>query len=933
MRIDRRRLRQILNCIMDNVSTCPAGVSAAEFSAIFEGTDFDVLIGRWESVYVGERNVLLNVTTLSVLKEYARFGLKPAVPGMPGDDILPETEFLLYLLADAQRDSCAEHFLKKHYIPFVKGMFGGIAEKFQEGYYGDLSRQILREVQEWEDALEQILDRENDADEIVRPEVKTERDSFRFLREMTAEEAKTFLEEKVVNTCGRGNCGGKCVIRAHVQGGCITSLESDIEADDETIYACARGRGYRRTFLNSGRIRYPMVRCGKRGEGRFRRISWEEALTLMEQKIREITEKYGPGARYVNYATGVASTVRGDALSRRLFGLTGGFLDGYNTYSNACGEVTLPYIYGTVNTGSSYDTYRDSELVILWGYNPIVTNFSPAVRRTLKYLKEKGVPIIVIDPQFSDTAAVFGSKWIPVRPGTDAALATAMAYVLWEEGLCDRAFMDRYCVGFDEAHMPVGRETEENYREYLYGIRDGIVKTPEWAAGITGVPAEQIYDLARLLGRTKPAAILCGDGIQRCSNGEQQIRCINALACMTGNIGIRGGAVPGKGYMEQKMRPHLPVCPNPYGKSIPTFLWTDAVLRGKEMTVKGDHIRGGEILDSDIKLIFNLAGNTLTNQHSDIRRTEKILGDENKCEFIVVSDLFYHSTARYADLLLPGASLFETESLSAPWGEGNYLLYGNQVIDPVFESRFEFDWLRELAERLGAENFSEGCATVREWNRLLYERVREQNNELPDFDTFAANGGYKFKTKFERIAFWEQIDDPERHPFGTPSGKIEIYSGALADYREKDIPPLPKYMPGFEGIGDKRLERYPLQLIGWHTKRRCHSIHDQNEWMEQAEPHRLWMHPEDAGKRGISEESEVLVYNDRGTVKVKVHLSNRIMPGVVCMPQGAWYTTDKNGVDVRGSVNTLTTSRPTPLAKGNPQHSTLVEVALAANAG
>ena len=168
----------------------------------------------------------------------------------------------------------------------------------------------------------------------------------------------------------------------------------------------------------------------------------------------------------------------------------------------------------------------------------------------------------------------------------------------------------------------------------------------------------------------------------------------------------------------------------------------------------------------------------------------------------------------------------------------------------------------------------------------------------------------------------------DSHPFPTPSGKIEIFCPAIYDLGDPvEIPAIPKYVPEFEGVSDPKRAQYPLQLIGWHTKRRCHSVHDNNPWMEGVEPHRLWMHPEDAAPRHISEGDTVRVFNQRGTVRIQVHVSRRIMQGVVCIPQGAWFTPDKDGVDIRGCVNTLTTLRPSPMAMGNPQHTNLVEVA------
>jgi anaerobic dimethyl sulfoxide reductase subunit A len=192
-----------------------------------------------------------------------------------------------------------------------------------------------------------------------------------------------------------------------------------------------------------------------------------------------------------------------------------------------------------------------------------------------------------------------------------------------------------------------------------------------------------------------------------------------------------------------------------------------------------------------------------------------------------------------------------------------------------------------------------------------------------------SNGGYKYKNNKTYIAFSKQIEDPINYPFPTPSGKIEIFSKRLYDMEKPDeIPAIPKYVPSFEGVGDNKKEKYPLQLIGWHTKRRTHSTHDSNEKLSSLEAQKLWINSFDARQRGVFDGDEVEVYNDRGRIKIIAHVTQKIIKGVVGMPQGAWYEADDKGCDKGGSINVLTTSKPTPLAKGNPQHSNLVEVQL-----
>ena len=738
--------------------------------------------------------------------------------------------------------------------------------------------------------------------------------------------------EKWILTSGINNCGGRCVIKACVKDGDIVKIatEKSIAKENQVpLTACPRGMNYTETFLSDKRLKYPMKRVGKRGEGKFKRISWDEAIkTIVNEWIR-IREKYGPGSRYVNYATGNMGIMRGYAMAKHLLALDGGFLDYYNSYSDACTTIATPYTYGTEITGNSLTELKESSLIILCGHNPAETRFGDFLWH-LKEAKKAGVKIIAIDPRFSDTAKTIADEWIGIRPGTDSALIDAMAYVIYEKSLHDKEFLDKFCIGFDEEHMPEGIKSGESYVSYLKGKNDGILKTPKWAEEITGVSAEKIEKLAKEYASAKPAAFIQGWGSQRHSNGEQSVRSSTLIACMTGNVGVAGGWAGGKGEVKGHEKPKFPQAKNPYQGKIPVFLWPDAIFRGTEMTSDEDGIIGSAGLDSNIKMILNLAGNMLVNQHSDVNRTIKILKDESLCEFIVCSDLFMTPSAKFADILLPGTSMFENENITRPWMYGDFLLYNNKVIDPLHESRFEYDWLRDVARELGLfEKFSMGGKSLRGYLEYIYEDLRIRETELPSFSSFMSNGGYKYKNNKTYIAFSKQIEDPINYPFPTPTGKIEIFSKRLYDMEKPDeIPAIPKYVPSFEGVGDNKKEKYPLQLIGWHTKRRTHSTHDSNEKLSSLEAQKLWINSFDARQRGIFDGDEVEVYNDRGRIKIIAHVTQKIIKGVVGMPQGAWYEADDKGCDKGGSINVLTTSKPTPLAKGNPQHSNLVEVQL-----
>lgn len=877
-----------------------------EYDFLFRGTDADWDIPLWASVAAGEQ-VLLNQTTLEIVHYYHKFGYEAIrMEGNPPDYIGEQMRFLAYVM-DAGRIDLGKEFIGKWTTSTAEMVCGKVKERGTfEGILNYLEKMLA----------------------IIKSDVEADAGEMK---------AKTKLnpaipneEPRIINTAGINNCGGKCIIRPEVQDGCMLNISSDISSNNPQIRACVRGRGYRKTFLNPGRLRYPMKRLGGRGSGKFERITWEEAADLIASEWIRIRDQYGPGSRYVIYGCGVTGIMRPGIMAKRLLSLDGGYLDYFNSYSSAAAGYMTPYIFGTRVTGNSPQDFLNTKLLVLWGDNSVETIFGTERNYYMSKLKEHGIRVIVVDPRLSDTAIAYADQWIGLRPATDSALTDAMAYVIWSEGLQNQEFMDKYCLGFDEEHMPEGIPAGESYYAYLFGEKDGIVKTPEWAEEITGVDAEIIREFAREYASAKPACIVMGLGPQRHGNGEQTTKGICTLACMTGNVGISGGGAAGT----TDVREHEGITlfnntvKNPYLGKIPVFLWTKAIEHGTEMTPKGDRLTGVEKLSSNIRMIFNLAGNTLVNQHSDVNDTIRILRDTSKCQFIICSDIFMTPSTRYADILLPATSVFEGNNIVAPWTGNNFVLRNNQVIEPLFGCRFEWEWLKEVSKRLGLyEEFVNGMPDAEQWLEANYNMLREKEPELPDYKTFCERGGWQYNEQINYIAFQKEIEDPENHPFATPSGKIEIFSKRLYDFEQDDIPAIPCYLPCPEGPEDPIREKYPLQLMGWHTRRRCHTVHDNNEYQEEVEKPGLWIHPEDAKNRGIKDGDQVEIYNDRGRVQIPAIITERIVNGVVAMSQGAWFTPDKRGVDVRGSINVLTSAaNPSPLAKGNPQHTNLVEV-------
>lgn len=330
--------------------------------------------------------------------------------------------------------------------------------------------------------------------------------------------------DKVIWSACTVNCGSRCPLRMHVVNDEIKYVETDNTGDDNfdglhQVRACLRGRSMRRRVYNPDRLKYPMKRIGARGEGKFKRISWEEAFDTIAASMQHIIKEYGNEAIYLNYGTGTLggtmtrSWPPGSTLLARLMNCCGGYLNHYGDYSTAQIAAGLNYTYGGWADGNSPSDIENSKLVVLFGNNPGETRMSGGgVTYYLEQAREKSnAKMIVIDPRYTDTAAGREDEWIPLRPGTDAALASALAYVMITENLVDQPFLDKYCVGYDEKTLPEGAPKNGHYKAYILGQgADKTAKTPQWAEAITGIPAAKIIKLGREIGSVKPAYIAQG---------------------------------------------------------------------------------------------------------------------------------------------------------------------------------------------------------------------------------------------------------------------------------------------------------------------------------------------------------------------------------------------------------------------------------------
>ncbi|MEE8470228.1 MAG: molybdopterin-dependent oxidoreductase [Dehalococcoidia bacterium] len=705
------------------------------------------------------------------------------------------------------------------------------------------------------------------------------------------------------------NCGGACLLKAYIEDDKIVRIETD-DGEEPQLRNCVRCRAYRQRVYAPDRVLHPLKRVGERGEGKFERISWDEALETVAYEYKRVKDTYGPAA-VIYLATGAdMGQVHNMKTALRVFCMAGGCSTIWGIASNEAWMFASQATYGVPSANDHRDLIN-SKLAILWGMNPANSIDGCGTSFSLAKAREAGTKFIVVDPRYTDSAALVADRWIPIRPGTDAAVMIAMAYVMMTENLYDQRFLDTHTVGFDR------------YREYVLGKEDGVPKNPTWAEHISSVPAETIAELAREYATTRPAALLPSKGPGRTAYGEQYHRAAFVLAAMTANIGIHGGSA-GSEITQRGERP--PMGPamktggNPIDASSPRRLdaLPSVISKGPGLAVRlhnnevWNAILGGRAggYYSDYKMLY-MANTNYLNQYPNVNKAIQAL---KSLEFIAIQEQFITATARFADIVLPACTFFERND--AVEGAGPHIAYQPKVIKPLGESRSHLDICTGLAEKLGITGFSD--KTEDEWLRQIVGPA------VPDYERFKEAGVQKYYPE-PGVPFKQQIEDPANNPFPTPSGKIEIYSQLLADMNNPLLPPIPKYIETWESINDPLVAKYPLQLITTHFRRRVHSQFDNVPWLRELEPQAVKINSKDAHARGIRDGNPVRVFNDRGQMIIPARVTQRIMPGVVDVPEGAWYDPDDQGIDRGGCANILTRDKRSP-GGAFPTNTSLVQV-------
>ncbi|MBL8589734.1 MAG: molybdopterin-dependent oxidoreductase [Methylobacteriaceae bacterium] len=758
--------------------------------------------------------------------------------------------------------------------------------------------------------------------------------------------------ETVVTSCAH-NCGSRHALIAHKKGDVIVRLSTDDgryqeggffgkdTEEEPQVRACLRGRSYRARLYSPERLLYPMKRVGRRGESKFRRISWDQALTEISQRMVYLKQKYGPMAlvdqSYAGASYGVLhKSDQIEGLLGRFLGMFGCRTSSWSVPSYQGTTFSSRITFGTIEDGNEDDAFAHSKLIIMWGWNPAYTFHGGNTFYYMRLAKQRGCKFVLVDPQYTDSASTYDAWWIPIRPNTDAAMLAGMAHYIFANNLQDQNFINRFVQGMDPGTMPQWAFGQESFRDYIMGVSDGQPKTPEWAAKICGVKAEDIVKLADMYARTKPAALKASWSPGRNAYGEQYNRMAAAVQAMTGNIGVLGGCAEGVGkawHAEAVAYPYDQFA-NVWFASIKSDRWAHCVLNYPN--VRREEIGLWPRQDQLDGVIPNIRGifwqgsdwlNQLTNINKEIAAIRHLDAQGESESLLVCMDSTITPTGIWADYLLPIATHFERHDVALPWYKGHYYIHRPKVIEPLGESKTDFQVFTELAWRLGfgqqynprasRDYFNNPDAVDEAYLEAWWRNVQSHQHVTMSWADFKKRGIYKFKLDRPHVAFRDQVE--RGVPFQTPSGRIEIFSTVLAQTRDFSrtqygypIPAIPKWIEPWESLNSPKTAQFPFHMVTPHPRWRTHSIFNNIPWLRETFSQELTMNASDAKKLDIKTGDVVEVWNDRGKCIVPAYVTERCMPGVVALHEGAWMDVDANGVDRSGNPDFLTLDEPSP---------------------
>jgi anaerobic selenocysteine-containing dehydrogenase len=718
-----------------------------------------------------------------------------------------------------------------------------------------------------------------------------------WFKQASAEEKAKLVDKTVRSICG--GCHNNCGILVYVLDGVIIYIEGDPNHPFNRGTLCPKGLAMLDTAYSPYRIKRPMKRVGERGEGKWQEITWDAALDMMAAKLIEIKTKYGAHTLLHSYGAPVMNVVRNAFFE---------FCARYGTPNTAVVNSVcyVPRVVALANTYGFRDEedYKHTKLIVNWGANPF------ASMRPGSYMcydckgylspildaKDRGVKLIVIDPVYSETASK-ADKWIPLRPGTDGALALAMISVIVKENLYDADFVRKWTSGFNELAAMVNETT------------------PEWASKITGIPTDVICSLARQYATTKPAVIHEGNTFAMHTNCVQTTRAIGILRAITANLDVPGGNVcfpnvagsinpveigsPNGGATTVKPPvPHLgkqkyPLLPNGFPVSI------DAMETGKPYKPRA---------------MITFHTNPLM-IYSDYNRLKANL---SQLDFIVVVDMFCTRTAdELADLLLPSASFFEFyDYRTYPSEKGTVVALRQPAIKPLYESRDAY-WIEyNLAKRMGladgypwttGEEFINYALSP---SKLTLDRLKKEPVQVV--------GEHKYR-KYELGL----LRKDGRPGFNTPSGKVELYSSNLKKF---GYDPLPKYIePAESPVSTPEIfKEYPLVGVSRRTVHFVHYKYRNVPYLRELHAYpEVNLHPQEASHRGLTEGEWVQISSPHGKAKMRLRISERVQPGVAWMDGGWGNSWDFRESNMNALVDIVNRD---PISQSTATHSFLCQV-------
>jgi anaerobic selenocysteine-containing dehydrogenase len=670
---------------------------------------------------------------------------------------------------------------------------------------------------------------------------------------------------KIVRTVCAHDCPDMCSLLAHVENGRVVKIEGDPDQPLTAGFACGKVNRDVDLVHSPERLTTPLRRVGKKGEGKFESIGWDQALGEITTRWKAIISKSGPLA-LLGYAYSAHQGLTNRGLVGGMFHALGASRLMAGTVCDTCCETAWEMTVGGVG-GADPEAVVDSELVIAWGADLMAVNVHYWAK--VEQERHRGLKVIVIDPRRSRTAQK--ADWhIPIRIGTDAALALGMMHILVRDKLVDRDYIAKHALGFDRVEAEVLPRF-----------------TPERTAEITGLTVADVERLAAMYGATKRAMIRVGEGMTRLAQGGQAGRAVCLLPGVTGSYGVRGGGA---------LLLTAASCDLNY----------NAIRKpsGPASTRVVNHLRLGDALlnlkDPPIEGLF-IAANNPAVTNPDVHKTRQGLAREDL--FTVVHDPFMTDTARYADIVLPATTYLETDDIYRAYG-AYWMQYGNRAVEPQGEARSNVQVAQALAQRMGLNDPVFGMALP----ELLTELFKGATGKPGTIDTKA----------LPTLGPINIAPQQEGQIYKTPSGKLEFYSEQLA---EQGVPPMPDWTPDPEEVRDAA--RWPLRLLTAPGYFQAHTAYAGVAFLRKREGQPICvLHPEDAARRSLKNGDKVKLFNERGTVGLMLKVSDEVRPGVVLVPG---QRPDSEAVS--GTVNMLCSDRYTDMGEGATYQSTFLDVA------